>query len=549
MAQKNPFREQDAVRSIRLPIVGTVQNRAADSLKDQRFINLFPETITNPTDASLKDKSMWLVKRPGLVLRSSVVPGGAEGRGSFFWNGHEYTVFGDTLYRDGVSIQTLTTSSGNVGFAECTGTTRYLFLCDGTEGYSITTSGTCTKIKRTAGEFTAWQATYDYALGDIVIPTVPNGKYYIVSVDAGSSGAAEPTWPTIKGTTVVNGGITFQCAGSYSFPSPHIPTPVFMDGYVFLAVPDDVVVYNCDLEDVVSWDSTSYLEAIMFPDNIVSLGRQNNQLVVMGRMSTEFFYNAANSTGSPLQRTDHAIIQFGCAAAYSVFQNEKYMIYVGASDSGGRAVWMLDGFTPKKISYEGIEKILDAEGTTITEAKGFGIRTNGHFFYLLNLETLGRTLLFDLEEKMWHEWSSNNSGAHTNFAISGVLDSLEGYISIQHPTNGCLYDLKPTVTNDDGTSIICEYVSQKADFGVNIRKFLSCLTVIGDLTTLADNFQIRWSDDDYNTWSSWKTVNATSRPIFNRLGVFRRRAFNIKYTGDHMMRIEALEIQVELGVS
>ena len=39
-----------------------------------------------------------------------------------------------------------------------------------------------------------WQASTAYALGDKRIPTSPNGSYYQCTT-AGSSGAAEPTWP------------------------------------------------------------------------------------------------------------------------------------------------------------------------------------------------------------------------------------------------------------------------------------------------------------------------------------------------------------------
>ena len=53
--------------------------------------------------------------------------------------------------------------------------------------------------------------------------------------------------------------------------------------------------------------------------------------------------------------------------------------------AGGRAVWMLDGFVPKKVSDEYIERILDAEGDALVDATGFGLRTNGHFFYVINL--------------------------------------------------------------------------------------------------------------------------------------------------------------------
>lgn len=59
----------------------------------------------------------------------------------------------------------------------------------------------------------AWAATTTYAAGAYAAPTVANGFYYKATV-AGASDATEPAaWPTVVGDTVVDGTVTWTCAG------------------------------------------------------------------------------------------------------------------------------------------------------------------------------------------------------------------------------------------------------------------------------------------------------------------------------------------------
>lgn len=56
----------------------------------------------------------------------------------------------------------------------------------------------------------AWAATTAYAAQAIVRPTVENGLIYMVTAGGGgNSGGSEPAWPTVLGTTVVDGALTW----------------------------------------------------------------------------------------------------------------------------------------------------------------------------------------------------------------------------------------------------------------------------------------------------------------------------------------------------
>jgi hypothetical protein len=57
-----------------------------------------------------------------------------------------------------------------------------------------------------------WSGTIAYNAGEIRRPTVANGFVYRVAV-AGTSSVTQPTWPTVIGQTVVDGGVTWTCVG------------------------------------------------------------------------------------------------------------------------------------------------------------------------------------------------------------------------------------------------------------------------------------------------------------------------------------------------
>lgn len=62
---------------------------------------------------------------------------------------------------------------------------------------------------------TVWAASAAYSVGALVAPTTGNdlGHYFKATV-AGTSGATEPTWPTVVGQTVTDGTVTWVCMGA-----------------------------------------------------------------------------------------------------------------------------------------------------------------------------------------------------------------------------------------------------------------------------------------------------------------------------------------------
>jgi hypothetical protein len=333
-----------------------------------------------------------------------------------------------------------------------------------------------------------------------------------------------------------------------SFPSPHIPTPLFVDGYIVVAKANSADIYNSNLEDPLNWTAGDFITAEMYPDNIVGLAKHLNYIAAFGQNNIEMFYDNANATGSPFARNATAVQQVGCAAIGSIVESEKETVFIGDTSTGGKTVWFMEGFKLTDIGLEAVEQSLAAEGSSISNAKAFIVRSMGHRFYVLNLTS--RTWVYDFEEKLWHEWQYNGGV----FPFNYCADNPSSMPYLIEKTTGFVVTLDQGIYQDAYSGGVynmdCSVVTIKLDFDNFNRKFGHRFSLIGDVPNDTQNstFYISWSDDDYKTFSTERQliVNGDTASI-SQLGAFRRRAFKVRYSSNDPVRLEGFELDVNLG--
>jgi hypothetical protein len=329
------------------------------------------------------------------------------------------------------------------------------------------------------------------------------------------------------------------------YPTPHIPTPIYLDGYIFVAQLNSTTIWNSALDDPTAWPTDGFINCEMYPYVIQNLAKVQNYLAAITTGSIEWFYDNANATGSPLNRNAPAVSQFGTPAASSVNQTEIELILIGQTDNGGHTVWMINGFQPQEIGNEPVREALDAEGDLLYTASAFTIQCAGHKWYVMNLYSNQRTFVFDFEEQMWHEWSS----FLTQSCFRGIYatDSSAGTPTIQDNTTGVLYQLNPFQYSDFGNAINCQVTTSKIDFDTIMRKRIFRLSLVCDGPNADDNvpMTLNWSDDDYNTWQGNFTLNVNSfYPTVTQLGITRRRAFQFIFVENYPLRLESFEVDI-----
>jgi hypothetical protein len=332
-----------------------------------------------------------------------------------------------------------------------------------------------------------------------------------------------------------------------NFPSPHIPMPVFLDGYIFLTSEGSQTIHNSTLQDPTTWPSDGFIDAEMFPDNIVAITKSQNYIAAIGSQSVEFLYDNANATGSPLQRNAPAVFQGGCPAPGTVNQTEMETIFVGDTDNGGRTVWVITGFQPKEIANAPVREALDLEGSAINLAWGYTVQISGHKFYVMNLSQSSRTFVYDFEEDMWHEWSFGTlQSAFPYRFVTGNVGTTGNPVLLGF-AGGDVVVLDPNAFTDTGTVINCEVTTSKIDFDTIDRKRFYRLSLITDSPDADTSvpMTVNWSDDDYNTFVGNKTLEINgSYPTITQLGYGRRRAFQFIFQQPFPLRMEAFEVDI-----
>lgn len=382
-------------KTVRLNFYGSYNSRDS-GIKDQRWINCFLETIKDKDGGQEK---FYCKKRPGTVRL--IQPTGAASsapRGIYLWRGTLYSVWGNSIYANGVLIySTMSTTIGECNFQETRpgAVTQLLSINDGINLYVIT---------------------------------------------------------TVNVVGVVTPGL--------GFPSPNTTDLIFHDGYLFV-LKADASLWSCNFDDPTTWNPANFITAQMSNGVGVGLAHQNNYVVVLTDRQIQFFYDNANAAGSPMNNADSTMQQIGCAAQTSLQHTESKIFFVGNGETGEPIVYSLDGTTGlDPISDPPINRFLAAEGSSITSCESMLIRIKGHYFYVLSLAVSKRTFVYDIDMETWVEWTDISYGTLWPF-VSTTQDantvaaqhSSDGFIYILNNNiyldNGAIFPVKAQLSKRD----------------------------------------------------------------------------------------------------
>lgn len=291
------------------------------------------------------------------------------------------------------------------------------------------------------------------------------------------------------------------------------------------------------------WTPLNFISAQSEPDDGVALNKQLTYVVAFNVWSTQVFFDAGNPTGSPLGPVDGSLLNYGCASADGVQRIDNLLIWPSYTKAGTIQVALMEGLNMKIVSTAAVERLLrsvDFEQNTVS----LQIKYGGHSFYILSFPGNNLTLAYDITQDMWSQWTDADGNWFPFVASAAPLD---GTIVLQHATDGATYLLNANVYADVNDPIPVDIYTPNFDANTRRRKNLNIMTFIADQTA-GSVLRVRCSDDDYQTWTNYRTVSLSQKvPTLTNCGTFTRRAYNFRHESNTPFRMQAIEVQYDLG--
>lgn len=387
------------------------------------------------------------------------------------------------------------------------------------------------------------------------IYTIFGGTFYEAGVSKGSvQNAGIYTFSSCLGATptlffhngskgyTYNSGAGLVAVTDGDYPNALVPGSAYLDGTTYVMIPTTAALQGSDFNNPASWDPLNSLIAQIEPDQGVAIAKQLVYVVALKQWSTEFFYDAGNAAGSPLGAVQGAKINIGCRSAASVRDVGGALAWIGTTREGSICVVLVDNVKAQIISTPQVERLLQA--VDYSEVYSWTAKVSGHRFYGVTSVISNLTLVYDLSTGLWAQWT-DPSGNY--FPIVDSTMNTTAQAVLQHASNGHLYTLDLATYQDAGTTFPVDIYTPNFDGGTRVRKYLQRIDVVADQQANS-TLQLQFSEDDYQTWSTARDVDlSVARPYITDCGTFKRRAYHIHHSANTPLRLESLELFLDLG--
>ena len=333
----------------------------------------------------------------------------------------------------------------------------------------------------------------------------------------------------------------------------------YLDGFLLWNMPG-TPNFGSTLSNELAFDATYWAAKNGYPDALQTLAVNRRELVLLGTLKGEVWYDAGN-TQFPFAALPGAYIEHGCVAPWSVATSDLSVFWLGQDLQGQGVVFRQRGYETTRISNHGLEeqlRLMVKAGANLADAIGYTYQQGGHYFYVLSFPSGDQTWAFDdsISEPAiaWSQraWSDANGTLHrdrTNCQAFAYGQNLVGDWE-----NGAIYSLDLDSYTDNGEPVsylkTFPHIAAATDWNgrpleladgkrvqfLGLELDMECGGAPLDAAGNPAQVWIRWSDDRGKTWGTEVLQSAgepgkyNTWPQWKGLGVARDRVFEVGHS-------------------
>ena len=336
-------------------------------------------------------------------------------------------------------------------------------------------------------------------------------------------------------------------------------TVSYIDGYFLFNQPDSQILWVTEILDGTQINPLAFAAAESSPDRVVANVVNNREAWIFGENTIEIWYDAG-AIPFPLAPIQGAYNEIGCISPFSIAKLDNSLFWLGTDSRGFGIVYRNQGYTGIRVSTHAIEFAIQSYGD-VSNAIAFTYQQEGHAFYVLNFPTVGKTWVYDVATKAWHERAGFKDGEFARYRPQCQMN-FDSQPIVGDYENGNIYALDLDVYSDNGE--IQRWVRSWRPIPPgqnNLRRTsqhtlqLDCESGVGLNNGQGQDSQVmlRWSDDGGHTWSNeyWASMGRIGqygkRVFWRRLGMtlkLRDRVYEVSGTDPNKVVILGAEILI-----
>ncbi len=337
-------------------------------------------------------------------------------------------------------------------------------------------------------------------------------------------------------------------------------TVTFIDGYFLLNIPNTGQYQWSALYDGTSWDGADVANAEGSPDALIAVATIHRQTYLMGDSTVQVIDNTGASP-DPFESVQGVFLEYGLIAPFAIQQVANTILWIGKDISGANVVWMVEGYSPKRISTTPVEYYLSQYD--LTACTSYSYQEDGHYFVEWSAPEMPTSVVYDITMEQWHErarWNTSSGRYERDRANFHMF--VFGLHLVSDYENGNIYEQNLRFNKDDDTLIRrlrrSPYFTDDLEY-LYISKFqLDMQTGVGltsdsDEANVNPQVNLRWSDDGGHTWSTYlsKSIGRigqyNTRAIWFRLGRTRARVWEVTIDANVPVYMIAAHIDASKG--